>query len=735
IDVSSKYGGNHGDIRLVDNPIATPPLEIVQQGKAAIRAYFRSLQGQETVRLNEVKLLLVGEGMAGKTSLLKRLQGLPFDAQESQTHGINVVTLPAASISGLEAHANLAECQLHCWDFGGQEIMHASHQFFLSQRALYILVIDSRTDDKKHHWLKHIEKFGGNSPLIVAMNKMDLNPGYNVEQNSLNRSFPNIKNRFVRLSCHTDAGLPDLINHIAAAIPETSLFGSPISVAWMNVKNQLEQETASKRYISQARFLAICQENNVHDRDSQQTLLQYLHDLGIVLYFKHLNLASIYVLDPHWVTIGVYKIINSEKVNEGRLRESDLDYILNEEQIKKKEYDPARQKSIRYSLDEQRYILSIMQQFELCYLYNERRREYIIPSQLPKEINGEPNLDTGTPLRFIMRYDYLPASIIPRTMIDFRNDIEPGQQWRFGMVLQNSSTQCRAKIKADEQKKSIEITVQGEAHRKREYFAIIRHTLRDISSEFENLEIGEWIPLPGHPNTLVEYQELLGYERAGRDEYFHGKLGQTFSVSQLLDSVVSPADRQRDSQLLNEALRDAKTVHIERYYEGGHHEGDTTQVGNITEATGIAVGRKSQASVGSSPPAAPPPANTPPPLTEAEQAELAALATHKQLLERPLHLWAWVAAVGYVLLYVGLLLLAWWLLNKLVAWQSWNTLEPYTWIVSVVMALAAPLLVWLVPDRLSPYALRDWLFAWLQRRSFEKHGFKLERYEVLRARA
>ena len=125
---------------------------------------------------------------------------------------------------------------------------------------------------------------------------------------------------------------------------------------------------------------------------------------------------------------------------------------------------------------------------------------------------------------------------------------------------------------------------------------------------------------------------------------------------------------------------------------------------------------------------------TPPPLTEAEQAELAALATHKQLLERPLRLWARVAAVGYVLLYVGLLLLVWWLLNKLVAWQSWDTLEPYTWIVSVVMALAAPLLVWLAPDRLSPYALRDWLFARLQRRSFEKHGFKLERYEALRAR-
>ena len=93
----------------------------------------------------------------------------------------NVICLNSKDIKDFDLQK---ECWLNCWDFGGQEIMHASHRFFMSERSLYILVLDSRTDSKKYHWLKHIEKYGGDSPVIVVMNKIDDNPNYNIEQNS-----------------------------------------------------------------------------------------------------------------------------------------------------------------------------------------------------------------------------------------------------------------------------------------------------------------------------------------------------------------------------------------------------------------------------------------------------------------------------------------------------------------------------------------------------------------------
>ena len=492
--------------------------------------------------------------MAGKTSLLKRFQGLPFDKDESQTHGINVVAVEGEQ---LFVDQQLPDAMLHCWDFGGQEIMHASHQFFLSERAVYVLLLDSRTDSKKYHWLKHIEKFGGDSPVIVVMNKIDANPSYNIRQKDINDAFPNVQNRFHRISCRTEEGIPALLKTIAKAIPTTSLYGSRISQAWLNIKNELVAETQAKQYIDRHRFQQVCRDHHVNDEISQHTLLQFLHDLGIVLYFKQLNLANIYVLDPHWVTIGVYKIVNSAKLVQGILHETDLDFILNHEQIKKGEYDPAKEKAVRYSLEAQRYILDIMMQFELGYRYNEQKRQYMIPALLPPQLAIEPQLSEADALRFIIQYDYLPTSILFRLMLRFRHDIVAGQQWRYGMMLRDKNTHCTALVKSSEQHKQITITVVGEFLRKRQYFAAIHHAICGLNHEFENLEVTELIPLPRYPDYLVEYEELLGHERAGKEEYFSGKLNQSFPISTMLDSIIS-----REERMSERMAHSSKTTNI-----------------------------------------------------------------------------------------------------------------------------------------------------------------------------
>ncbi len=251
------------------------------------------------------------------------------------------------------------------------------------------------------------------------------------------------------------------------------------------------------------------------------------------------------------MTIGVYKIINSEKTKDGILKEQDLEYILNQEKIKKDEYDPAKEKNITYSPQEQIYLVNIMMQFELCYKYDKRKNHYIIPDLLPKELQNEPELNQGKPLRFVMKYDYLPSPIISRLMLRFKNDIAERQQWKYGMVLDNAEFGCQAKVKADEQNKTINITVQGEHLSKQRYFSAIRHNISTINKEFENLKIEESIPLPGHEDVLVEFEELLGYERAGIDKYFSGKLGKSFSVSEMLDSIVSKEERSKEQLMPN----------------------------------------------------------------------------------------------------------------------------------------------------------------------------------------
>jgi small GTP-binding protein len=562
---------NPGAISFYANPLKYPPVEIVKQGKEAVKNYFKSFKNEKKLKLNQVKVLLVGEGMAGKTSLLKSLQGLKFDKKESQTHGINVAPLNANNIKGMEKNDKIKETILNFWDFGGQEIMHASHQFFMSERSLYILVLDSRTDGKKYHWLEHIEKFGGDSPIIVCMNKIDENKNYNIEQNKINERFPNIENRFHRISCKTKKGIKELITCIQETIPQTSLFGTEISQKWMSIKNQLVKETKENQYLSCERFINICKENRENNKSMQLTLLQYLNDLGLALYFKQLNLSDIYVLDPHWVTIGVYKIINSGKIKKGILKIEDLDYILNKEEIKTDEYDPAKEKNIKYNNNEWRYILSIMEQFELCYEYNKEKTDYIIPNALPPEPAKKYELGENKLLIFIIKYDYLPLSIISRLMIKLKNNILKGEEWKYGMILYNKEHNCKAEIIADENKKSIRIKIKGEKRNKQRYLSVIRSHIRDINEDFKKIKIKEFIPLTGRPDNLVEYKELLGYEKENKEEYFSGTLGEYFSVSEMLDSVISKKNRQKDmpnnininvKQENNQTVTQRQTVNI-----------------------------------------------------------------------------------------------------------------------------------------------------------------------------
>jgi internalin A len=58
---------------------------------------------------------------------------------EKSTEGIAVSQWKFKGGHGEDFIANV-------WDFGGQEIYHTTHQFFLTKRSLYLLVVDDRKE-------------------------------------------------------------------------------------------------------------------------------------------------------------------------------------------------------------------------------------------------------------------------------------------------------------------------------------------------------------------------------------------------------------------------------------------------------------------------------------------------------------------------------------------------------------------------------------------------------------
>ena len=156
---------------------------------------FRRLSGLE-LELRPLSVLIGANG-AGKTSLVKRIRGEKFSKSEPQTHGIN--------IHDWGVKVGDKDIDVHFWDFGGQEIMHATHQLFLSKRSLYVLVVDTRKEDNTEYWLKHIKSFGGDSPVLIAINKIDENSIFDLNLGFLQKKYPNIRG-FYRLSCKSGQG-------------------------------------------------------------------------------------------------------------------------------------------------------------------------------------------------------------------------------------------------------------------------------------------------------------------------------------------------------------------------------------------------------------------------------------------------------------------------------------------------------------------------------------------------
>jgi len=294
--------------------------------------------------------------------------------------------------------------------------MNATHQFFLTKRSVYVLVLDARKDannsEQIRQWVQRVRATGGDSPIIVLANQSDVNPGFGFEnERELQNEFPQIKS-FLKISCKNGENIDLFKDKLAELIPTAELFKTEIDERWITIKNRLQEETKQKYYLNEARFLEICNEARLTEKDGQKNAINFLHDLGQVLHFDDLNLSEYYVLNPYWITYGAYQILTSKYAGEknGIVSMDKLEYIVNEEKDKKESYQPVNYKKIKYSTNDRRFLIEILRQFKLCFCVPDGS-QFIIPDLLettePLDIT-DPIRNSEKNIQFVYEYDYLP---------------------------------------------------------------------------------------------------------------------------------------------------------------------------------------------------------------------------------------------------------------------------------------------------------------------------------------
>jgi internalin A len=507
--------------------------------------YFRVLVGKRP--LNEAKLILVGRGAVGKTSLVNRLVHNRFAKSEKKTEGIQITEWP------LRLHRR-EQVRLNIWDFGGQEIMHATHQFFLTERSLYLLVLNGREgseDMDAEYWLKLIESFASDSPVIVVLNKIKEHP-FDLNRRALHQKYPAIR-AFIPTDCRDRTGIKELRKIIEQETDRLEHLRDAFPANWFNIKNKLAG--MKKNYLSFEEYRKVCTQYGEKDATAQEKLAFCLHSLGIALNYKDdPRLQDMHVLNPNWVTNGIYKILNADKLakQKGVIRLKDVPAILDG-----KKY-PSRM---------HRFLFDLMRKFELCFSFPDDDTQYLIPELLDKqEPTDAKEFSPQSCLNFEYHYPILPEGLLPRLIVRTHVLSEGLSRWRTGVVLKFEGN--RALVKADVHEKKVFISITGPAAGRGRLLAIIRSDFERIHRDIFKSPPAEMVPLPEFPHVVVPYRELRVMEEKGERELKKvvGEQVLNLDVQKLLNGVDLQGTRQRERKI------EIKSKTVRLFYSYSHKD-------------------------------------------------------------------------------------------------------------------------------------------------------------------
>jgi internalin A len=543
------HSGTDSTIKTFDfynNPLKSPPIHIVEQGREAMLQWWERKEKEGLKPLNEVRVLFLGWGNAGKTSVMRRLIGQePTQGDEDSTHGINLVPWEIKTSEEQKIKVNL-------WDFGGQEIQHHTHQFFLAEDCIYVVVVNNRENDEPRYWLEYIRTMANAAPTILLFNKADQarNTQHNVAE--LMRDYPFIKHSFEIVAARPKSDLraeqqvyyQENVAAFCTAL-RTQIETHPFvatekyPITTFTVKEWVEAETQlGKNHISKKAFRMACESRGVNEIE-QNSWLDIFKKIGVITYVEqNLHLDKLLILNPEWMTFAVYRILLHPKTKalQGIISKNDLRELLYQDDTDRE----AFRKKYRYEDEDFGSIIEIMKEYKLCYTHD--NRTLMIPSAFPNNYNSPLEDRVGGLNLKISFKKFLPPSIVNTLIVELMSQQKIRKSWASGMEVVDKELQTEALIKFSNFEREIIIKVFGE--HPRELLTLVRHEIKNIKRTFsDTLEMDELVPIPSKKAQWASYKTLLNLESRGK-QYFQDQDGDDHSVKLLLENIETPQQTQ-----------------------------------------------------------------------------------------------------------------------------------------------------------------------------------------------
>lgn len=347
-----------------------------------------------------MKLMVIGYGGRGKTTLLKALM------KKYKTPSTNQATVGVIvqdwKYERRRENKGTVTYTLSTWDFAGQEEFYSTHQCYMSNRALYLVVCNIKGGtseiDRLKPWLCNIQARAPGCPVVVVMTHLDKVPEDKQLEvvtsmtDRLNQiiskgGYPEVRHCVPVICTRENPQIEQLRETIKRVVDEYKVrgqyvMGQKVPASYVKLADLLAETKKMESFfpvIKHNQLLKMVQEAGLDlDEDELHQAVRFLHECGVLLHYpdKALNLRDLYFIDPGWLCRMMAQVVTVHQINpfikNGILRKKDVNLLFTGKKLE----------NFVFPKDLIPQYLRLLEKFEIALPYSEQ--ELLVPCHLPE---------------------------------------------------------------------------------------------------------------------------------------------------------------------------------------------------------------------------------------------------------------------------------------------------------------------------------------------------------------
>ncbi|XP_011270680.1 hypothetical protein, variant [Capsaspora owczarzaki ATCC 30864] len=458
---------------------------------------------EETV----LRHIVLGDPSVGKTSLVRGIADGYVRQAFSNMFSIANST-DGIDISTVILRAKHESMILIVWDFAGQEVYLVSHQFFLRERTVYLVLFDVREDlslnSRLAFWLRSLHACVPNADIILVGTHID-DPSYTSErQQEQHHNLANLLSTLqessvsfnVRSTVYINArnstgapSMPELKTALFQAGQDMPFYDRPLDGRYIQFRDSLRKR--ADRLTAQKQP-PLCRWHEIVELGQSQSLsgraidafMQLLRFQGWVVFHRLANSATpdtsnvpalqpatllaslddIVILNPQWFTKTVLTGVITQKPQDRWVK----DGIVTRANLHQNAW-----KGIDSAICDQFVLL--LQRYELLYKMSDGDQpgtdsgtRYVIPSYLPayefdpsrwslKPAAGEPH-----EVAIVMETKFLLEGFFSRLLVRFHERKFNLMAWKDAVLVNYGGPRALLRVHRNASNVRLEFTVRGQ---------------------------------------------------------------------------------------------------------------------------------------------------------------------------------------------------------------------------------------------------------------------------------